>query len=562
MVRTKADDQPTLLPSLAHPTPAAVSLKEPMHRRDLIRLGAASVAAALEPGLLAAASAPTVSAAAAKTVEQWGMFEFALTGPATGNPYKDVTLTADFTLGHRTIRVKGFYDGNATYRIRFMPDATGAWSYTTASSAPALAEHSGQFTCTAPSPGNHGPVGTAHQYHFQHSDGTPYFPFGTTTYAYLFTSDDNAAACLAGLRPYFNKTRVCVLPKSLGSNQPTLLPFPNPTADANGRGGKPDYTQFVPAYFQRLESRLLALQQANIQADLILFHPYDAWGYKAMGAENDDFYLRYAIARLAAFRNVWWSIANEYDLVRTKTMSDWDRFFRITQEEDPYSHLRSIHHSRVIYDHSKPWVTHASLQSYDFEKSADRRAAWGKPIVYDEIQYEGDVDRRWGNLSAEEMTRRFWLAAVRGVYATHGEVFISETGESSWSDAGRLRGESAQRIGYLRQLVEKITRTGLNEAEGAYYLNSGTPGELYLYYLDYHRPARYDFPLPDTANFSATLIDPYAMTATPVPGSFTGKSRLKLTSRPYQAVLFQKTSDAKGKGKPSNEPLVPSNEPA
>ncbi|HEX9201674.1 MAG TPA: DUF5605 domain-containing protein, partial [Acidobacteriaceae bacterium] len=198
---------------------------------------------------------------------------------------------------------------------------------------------------------------------------------------------------------------------------------------------------------------------------------------------------------------------------------------------------------------------------YDFEKSAERRAAWNKPIVYDEIQYEGDVDRRWGNLSAEEMTRRFWLAAVRGVYATHGEVFISETGESSWSDAGRLRGESGMRIAFLRALIERITKVGLNEVEGAYYLSAGTPGELILYYLDYHRPARYDFPLPATANFSATLIDPFAMTATVVAGEFTGKSRLKLTSRPFQAVLFQKTSDVKGKPKSNDEPQVPTNEP-
>jgi hypothetical protein len=315
-----------------------------------------------------------------------------------------------------------------------------------------------------------------------------------------------------------------------------------------------------------LERRLVDLQKANIEADLILFHPYDAWGYKAMGPENDDFYLRYVIARLSAYRNVWWSIANEYDLVKTKTMKDWDRFFRITQAEDPYSHLRSIHHSRVMYDHSKPWVTHASLQSYDFENSASRREAWNKPIIYDEIQYEGDVDRRWGNLSAEEMTRRFWLATVRGVYATHGEVFISAdsgptAGESSWSDAGRLRGESGLRIAFLRALVERITKVGLNEFEGAYYLSAGTPDELILYYLDYHRPARYDFPLPATANFSATLIDPVAMTATRLPGTFTGKSRIALSSKPYHAVLFQKVSDVKGKPKSPAEPLVPSNEP-
>jgi Domain of unknown function (DUF5060)/Protein of unknown function (DUF4038)/Domain of unknown function (DUF5605) len=532
-----------------------------VHRRDLIRFGAAAAVGALKPALLSGAPSKT-GLAAGESVEQWGVFEVALAGPAGGNPYKDVTLAAVFTLEHRNVRVTGFYDGDGTYRVRFMPDAPGRWSYATESSAKVLAGKVGEFVCMAPvTPGNHGPVGTAHQFHFQYADGTPYFPFGTTTYAYLFTAEENAKASLSGMREAkFNKSRVCVLPKPLGRG-PQILPFPNSGAGADGRGGTNDLTRFNPAYFQLLERRLKEMQKANIEADLILFHPYDAWGYKAMGAEADDFYLRYAIARLSAFRNVWWSIANEYDLVKLKTMTDWDRFFRITQAEDPYSHLRSIHHSRVMYDHSKAWCTHASLQSYDFEKSADRRAAWGKPIIYDEIQYEGDVDRRWGNLSAEEMTRRFWLAAVRGVYATHGEVFISETGESSWSDAGRLRGESAPRIAFLRALMEKSTKVGLDEVEGAYYLSAGTGSEVILYYFDYHRPARYDFPLPATANYSATLIDPYAMTAMPVKGEFTGKSRLALPGKPYQAVLFLKTSDAKGKPKSTEEPQVPANEP-
>jgi hypothetical protein len=340
-----------------------------------------------------------------------------------------------------------------------------------------------------------------------------------------------------------------------------VLPFPNSGANSDGHGGTNDLTHFNPAYFQLLEKRLLALQRAGIEADLILFHPYDAWGYKAMAPEVDDFYLRYVIARLSAYRNVWWSIANEYDLVRTKTMKDWDRFFRIAQAEDPYGHLRSIHHSRVIYDHSKAWCTHASLQSYDFEKSANRREAWNKPIIYDEIQYEGDVDRRWGNLSALEMTRRFWLAIIHGVYASHGEVFISDSGESSWSDAGRLRGESAPRIAFLRALLERITKVGLSEYEEAYYLSAGTQDQLYLYYFDYHRPARYDFQLPETANFSATLIDPYEMTTKSVPGSFTGKSRVTLPNKPYQAILFEKISGNKGKPNSPKQPLVPDNEP-
>ena len=537
-----------------------------MQRRDLLKLGAASLAAGL-PSTLAAAPSP---ASSSNEIEQWGLFELALEGPATGNPFKEGVLQADFSQAHRTVRVTGFYDGGSTYRVRFMPDAPGAWSFRTLSKTAALHGHAGSFQCTPAKPGNHGPVTTAHQFHFEHADGTPFFPFGTTTYAYLFATDANAALSLAGMKQcHFNKSRVCVMPKPLGKG-PELLPFP--------RSGGPeskqfDLTRFDPAYFQLVERRILELQQAGIQADCILFHPYDGWGFKAMGAEADDFYLRYAVARLSAYRNVWWAIANEYDLVKSKTTADWDRFFRIVQAEDPYSHLRSIHHSRVIYDHSKPWCTHASLQSYDFEKSDARRLAWNKPIVYDEIQYEGDVDRRWGNLSAEEMTHRFWLATVRGVYASHGEVFgnydedpslpagAKPEGQPSWSDAGRLRGDSGPRIDFLHGLVEHSTTTGFNESEGAYYLNAVDLNGNILYYFDVHRPARYDFPLPVTATFSATLIDPFAMTQTPIPGSFTGKTRLKLPSKPYRAVLFTRTGDTKAKPTETTAPKVPDNEP-
>jgi hypothetical protein len=518
-----------------------------MDRRDVLKLGAAALAAALPSNVLAGELADRDTKS--KDVEQWGLFEIVLKGPATGNPFREVTLGARFTQEHRTVDVKGFYDGAGTYRIRFMPDAIGPWSYTTAGSVAELDGKTGRFNCIPASPDNHGPVTTTHQFHFEHADGTPYFPFGTTTYALLFTDEQNASNSLAGMTGKFNKSRVCVLPKPLGQG-PQMLPFPT-MGDVKASPTTNDYTHFNPEYFQIAEKRILQLQAAGVEADCILFHPYDAWGYKAMPDEVDDFYLRYVVARFSAYRNVWWSIANEYDLVRAKTMADWDRFFRVVQAEDPYGHLRSIHHSRVMYDHSKPWCTHASLQSYDFEKSADRRAAWNKPIIYDEIQYEGDVERRWGNLSAEEMTRRFWLATVRGTYASHGEVFISDdTGphahESTWSDAGRLRGESAPRIRYLHDLVARNTKVGLNEFLDSYYLSASTPNELYVWYFDYHRPARYEFPLPNTANFEATLVDPFAMQETKLPGTFSGKSRVTLPNRPYQAIVFRRVSDVTG----------------
>jgi hypothetical protein len=518
-----------------------------MDRRELMKLGAGAVVTGLAPGVAGA----VVAGDSTERVEQWGLFETGARGPVGGNPFVDVTFGARFTLGYRTVDVAGFYDGDGVYKVCFSPDTVGAWSFATTSNAKELAGLTGGFECVAPATGNRGPVGTAHQFHFQHADGTPYFPFGTTCYSYGFIGAPFDQETLKNLKQAgFNKVRMCLLPKPLGKLQPVAMPFERigaaqPAGAENLEDGGTSKEQFDlarlnPAYFQHVEERIRDLMAAGIEADVILFHPYDAWGFKVMGQEADDRYLRYAVARFSAFRNVWWSIANEYDLVRAKSMTDWDRFFRVVQESDPYGRLRSIHHSRVPYDHSKPWCTHASLQEYDFEKSAERLAAWNKPIIYDEIQYEGNIARRWGNLSPEEMTHRFWRAIVFGAYATHGETYISTDGSPVWSDAGDLHGTSAARITFLRKLLESTGTTGLMAAENPYYLNAGNPSELILYYFDYHCVGEYEFPLPENVKFKATMVDPWEMTTAALPGTFSGKSKITLTGKPYMAVLFEK----------------------
>ena len=79
----------------------------------------------------------SLSLAAAGQVERWGVFELALRGPAAGNPFLDVRLGAQFRYRNRVVEADGFYDGAGVYKIRFMPDELGEWTYTTASNAPA-----------------------------------------------------------------------------------------------------------------------------------------------------------------------------------------------------------------------------------------------------------------------------------------------------------------------------------------------------------------------------------------------------------------------------------------
>ena len=47
-----------------------------------------------------------------------------------------------------------------------------------------------------------------------------------------------------------------------------------------------------------------------------------------------------------------------------------------------------------------------------------------RPIVWDEVMYEGDVPF-WGGLTAAQMADRFWWGAAKGVYVGHSETVLS-----------------------------------------------------------------------------------------------------------------------------------------
>jgi hypothetical protein len=208
-------------------------------------------------------------------VERWGLFELPLHGPKSGNPFLDVQLSAQFKHKNRVVEPDGFYDGEGVYRVRFMPDTPGQWSFVTRSDTDELDGITGEFTCVEPTAGNHGPVGVRNTYHFAHADGTPYFPVGTTCYAWVHQGMALEEQTLATLRDApFNKLRMCVFPKAYvyNENEPEFYPFERTGQEAW------DLARFNPAFFRHLEQRVGDLLGLGIQADLILFHPYDRWG--------------------------------------------------------------------------------------------------------------------------------------------------------------------------------------------------------------------------------------------------------------------------------------------
>lgn len=454
-------------------------------------------------------------------IAKWDCFEASFAGPADGNPYLDVSFEAFFKQDNRVVRVPGFYDGDGTYRVRFMPDSEGEWTFSTLSTAPELDHKSGAFLVTPAGEGNHGPVSVARQFHFSYADGTPYLPFGTTCYAWThqpLDMQDQTLRTLAGMR--FNKVRMAVFPKDypFNLNEPLFDVF-----ERDGEG-ELDFDRPNVLAFRRFETQIAALLTLGIEADVILFHPYDRWGYCEMGAAQDDRYVAYVTARLAAYRNVWWALANEYDfLLNTKPVARWDRFFQIIEENDPYRHLKSIHNgdARAQFDHRKPWISHVSIQHWDVKRTQEWRDAFAKPVVNDEPEYEGDILYSWGNISAQELVHRFWITVLRGGYAGHGETFLHADDVLWWAKGGVLHGESGKRIGFLRDLLEEDVKTGLTpigetDAWPWSRVSGASDGDVSYIYLGEHQPAIWVSGLPqERGDYEVSVIDTWNMTVTP-----------------------------------------------
>ncbi|MCD8051598.1 MAG: DUF4038 domain-containing protein [Clostridiales bacterium] len=413
--------------------------------------------------------------------------------------------------------------------------------------------------------------------HFTFEDGTPYFPFGTTVYALAHQPQHLIDETLATLSASpFNKIRTCVFLKdyAYNHNEPLYYPFEK-NADSSWDVNRP-----CLAFWDHLEQTLCAIGRMEIQVDLILFHPYDRWGFSAFTQEENLIYLDYLLRRFAAYPFLWWSLANEYDLcIEHKTVQDFEALEEFVAANDPYHHLLSNHNCFAPWDFSRSNITHVSYQTKSVTHVAEWYRTYQKPVVVDECCYEGNLPYLWGCISGQEMTARFWGSVVSGGYCTHGETFLDENEIIWWSKGGKLRGESPARIAFLKSFVETLpgpieplpgqydsvfqmqpeqlpqlletvppsakgfamaVRMNLVEREvmasGEYVYRGKVGSQVHLVYLERFCPAAFEIDLPECQTYRVEVIDTWEMTRKTVLTGASGKTTVPLPGKPYMAI--------------------------
>ncbi len=469
-------------------------------------------------------------------VEQWTIFEIELNGPENGNPFLDVSLAASFIHGDSMITANGFYDGDGTYRIRFMPHKQGLWSYVTSSNSDVIDGISGRFTVKESTAGNHGPVRVVDQYHFAYADGKKFFHVGTTLYCWHMERYDETLKTLENSS--INKVRFMPFPHS-GNKFPPFNPW-------EGSVNNWDFDRPNPEFWRFMENAVKDLGERGIQADFIFFHPYESGGRQTWGlgpelmtATQRENYLKYAVARLSAYSNVWWSMANEYNLINKDT-SYWEPLAATVADADPYGHMHSIH--PLPDDHypgwGNPWVTHISIQSPDVHNISLWREQYKKPIIDDEYQYEGNWGS-WGSLTPEEATRRFWIAIIEGGYATHGESF--KPYGFFWK-GGTPQRHSFARVSWLSEELfnneKKLLPGGLETQDGT---SAHVGQDYYLYYYGNTMTSEKTYNMSKRIKYRVDVLDTWNMTVTEMDSIYSGTFTINWPSSNYVAVRIYNT---------------------
>jgi hypothetical protein len=201
-------------------------------------------------------------------------------------------------------------------------------------------------------------------------------------------------------------------------------------------------------------------------------------------SEHEKRLYRYAVARLAAFSNVWWDLGNEHNEYRKP---DWAaKMGDLVKKWDPYDRLCSAHaHADWLYG-DQTWADFIITQQYgncaEVNQWALKYRHIAKPYVNEEYGYEGVLEKPSHGQNADWVRKCHWSIAMAGGYATYGDW----TYGSPFYTGNVGQGKAPAQLHHLRETFESIPYSLMephNELVGTGAFCLAKEGEVYLVYL-------------------------------------------------------------------------------
>jgi hypothetical protein len=291
------------------------------------------------------------------------------------NPYLTATLNVEFrSPRHRTQLMPAFWNGEGRLIVRFAPMDAGDWEYKVSSNIRRFEGKEGKFTATEAQA--RGFVIPANGHHWRYTEGQA---------AHLWMGDtrlDLASVEDAAFREYvesraaaqFTHVRMRVSGNWRDTNTPDL------------------------AFYQKLDERMALLNSKGLTPDAIV-QPVGT------SAAERDRYLRYLIARYAAFDMTWQVLESFESVVDGREIAKEMGLY--LKNNDPYRHPRTTH-ALVTSSPLTPdgWMDHITYGSTDEALGAIEHQVFPLP----------GVNTGLAQTSPAEFRKRLWTAFTSGQY--------------------------------------------------------------------------------------------------------------------------------------------------
>jgi len=447
----------------------------------------------------------------------WDTFALSLQNDEVyADPFRDVTLSIQLiSPGDDTLDFWGFYDGENTWRVRFMPDEYGKWSYKVYFSDDTTVV-SGAFRCVPSAIPGQIHKDMSNPYYLGYKGGKHQVFRSMHVGDRFFAENWSPSADQSD-----NSPRHTFLDwiQEQGYNMLSIAShYLNRDEEGRGKGwDTPDLWPLDPVEYQKMERILDELKQREI----IVF-PFGGF----MGARADwptnpsdqEHYIKYTLARLGHYWNIILSVAGPEPLWRKKhdqyqgemKLQDINRLGNWISTWDIHDHLLTIHNEKRATQYGDPflyeeWYDMSTLQG---PTTLDREQLFSgllsnhhmdKPQYAQETLWSGN---KWHPQYTDDQLRKnaytiLFAGATLNFADMNGNSSTGFSGELDFEQLHAHRHDIVKRVWDFWESIpfyQMIPRQDLvkngyclaNEGQ-EYYVYRDTIGEIEVF-LDYPYP--------------------------------------------------------------------------
>jgi hypothetical protein len=317
------------------------------------------------------------------------------------DPYRMVELSVSFRSPHqKSYGLAGFWDGGRRMVVRFSPAETGEWDYLVNSNVASWDGKKGSFTTTDSD--NKGFIHAAALHHWAYTEKSKGLDQG---HLWMAVSEPRLA--------FFDDAQFRTVVDARAAQKFTHLRLP-----IFGQGSDPALFQGpdVPnvAFFQRLDQRVLYVNQKGLIADLVLMRrPGDLMPLFPTKDQLRRF-ARYVAGRYASM-NVTWQLVDEFEELNARALLK--DFGTDLKQADPYQHPRTAGAhltSAPLLDDG--WMDFAAYGSANDSVGSVEHQLFPVPFVSLSVGREDSGAGKSGpdDVDAETFRHRLWNATMDG----------------------------------------------------------------------------------------------------------------------------------------------------